>query len=225
MGAIVNSIVVVITSLIGLLIGQRIPEKMNRAIMQGIGLVVITSGVSRAVNGVNTLVLILSMVIGIVIGEGLDIHQCINLFIEKATKRLSGDKDQSEFTQAFMTATMLFCIGSMAIVGSLESGLTGDNATLYTKSVIDGVSAALFSSSLGIGVLFASIPLLLYQGSLIVFAQLLAPILSDAVILEMTTVGSVLLIGMGLNMLDITDFKMMNFIPAIFLPILLMLFL
>ena len=225
MGAIVNSIVVVITSLIGLLIGQRIPEKMNRAIMQGIGLVVITIGISGAVNGVNTLVLILSMVIGIVIGEGLDIHQRINLFIEKATKRLSGDKDQSEFTQAFMTATMLFCIGSMAIVGSLESGLTGDNATLYTKSVIDGVSAALFSSSLGIGVLFASIPLLLYQGSLIVFAQLLAPILSDAVILEMTTVGSVLLIGMGLNMLDITDFKMMNFIPAIFLPILLMLFL
>lgn len=225
MGAIVNSIVVVITSLIGLLIGQRIPEKMNRAIMQGIGLVVITIGISGAVNGVNTLVLILSMVIGIVIGEGLDIHQCINLFIEKATKRLSGDKDQSEFTQAFMTATMLFCIGSMAIVGSLESGLTGDNATLYTKSVIDGISAVLFSSSLGIGVLFASIPLLLYQGSLIVFAQLLAPILSDAVILEMTTVGSVLLIGMGLNMLDITDFKMMNFIPAIFLPILLMLFL
>ena len=225
MGAIVNSIVVVITSLIGLLIGQRIPEKMNRAIMQGIGLVVITSGVSGAVNGVNTLVLILSMVIGIVIGEGLDIHQCINLFIEKATKRLSGDKDQSEFTQAFMIATMLFCIGSMAIVGSLESGLTGDNATLYTKSVIDGISAVLFSSSLGIGVLFASIPLLLYQGSLIIFAQLLAPILSDAVILEMTTVGSVLLIGMGLNMLDITDFKMMNFIPAIFLPILLMLFL
>lgn len=225
MGAIVNSIVVVITSLIGLLIGQRIPEKMNRAIMQGIGLVVITIGISGAVNGVNTLVLILSMVIGIVIGEGLDIHQRINLFIEKATKRLSGDKDQSEFTQAFMTATMLFCIGSMAIVGSLESGLTGDNATLYTKSVIDGISAVLFSSSLGIGVLFASIPLLLYQGSLIVFAQLLAPILSDAVILEMTTVGSVLLIGMGLNMLDITDFKMMNFIPAIFLPILLMLFL
>ena len=216
---------VVITSLIGLLIGQRIPEKMNRAIMQGIGLVVITIGVSGAVNGVNTLVLILSMVIGIVIGEGLDIHQRINLFIEKATKRLSGDKDQSEFTQAFMTATMLFCIGSMAIVGSLESGLTGDNATLYTKSVIDGISAVLFSSSLGIGVLFASIPLLLYQGSLIIFAQLLAPILSDAVILEMTTVGSVLLIGMGLNMLDITDFKMMNFIPAIFLPILLMLFL
>lgn len=225
MGAIVNSIVVVITSLIGLLIGQRIPEKMNRAIMQGIGLVVITIGVSGAVNGVNTLVLILSMVIGIVIGEVLDIHQRINLFIEKATKRLNGDKDQSEFTQAFMTATMLFCIGSMAIVGSLESGLTGDNATLYTKSVIDGISAVLFSSSLGIGVLFASIPLLLYQGSLIVFAQLLAPILSDAVILEMTTVGSVLLIGMGLNMLDITDFKMMNFIPAIFLPILLMLFL
>lgn len=224
MGAVINSIVVVVASIIGLIIGQRIPEKMNRAIMQGIALVVLTIGISGAVNGQNTLVLILSMVIGIVIGEGLDIHQRINSFIDRVTKRLSGDKDQSQFTQAFMTATMLFCIGSMAIVGSLESGLVGDNGTLYTKSVIDGISAILFSSSFGIGVVFSAIPLLLYQGGLILFAQLLAPVLSDPVILEMTTVGSVLLIGMGLNMLELTEFKMMNFIPAIFMPILLMFF-
>lgn len=225
MGAIVNSVVVILASALGLIIGQRIPEKMNSAIMQGIGLVVVSIGISGVVNGENTLVLILSMVIGILIGEGIDIHKRINNFIDNMTKRFSGDKDQSQFTQAFMTATMLFCIGSMAIVGSLESGLTGDNATLYTKSVIDGISAILFSSSLGIGVIFSAIPLLLYQGGLILFAQLLAPLLSGAVILEMTTVGSVLLIGMGFNMLNLTDFKMMNFIPAIFIPILLMLFL
>lgn len=225
MGAIVNSIVVIVTSAIGLIIGQRIPEKMNLAIMQGIGLVVVSIGISGVVNGENTLVLILSMVLGILIGEGIDIHQRINEFIDKMTRRFSGDKDQSQFTQAFMTATMLFCIGSMAIVGSLESGLTGDNATLYTKSVIDGISAILFSSSLGIGVIFSAIPLLLYQGALVLFAQLLAPLLSAAVILEMTTVGSVLLIGMGLNMLNLTDFKMMNFIPAIFVPMLLLQFL
>ena len=225
MGAIVNSVVVVLASAIGLIIGQRIPEKMNLAIMQGIGLVVVSIGISGVVDGDNTLVLILSMVIGIIIGEGIDIHERINNAINKVTKRFSGDKDQSQFTQAFMTATMLFCIGSMAIVGSLESGLTGDNATLYTKSVIDGISAILFSSSLGIGVIFSAIPLLLYQGSLVLFAQLLAPLLSAAVILEMTTVGSVLLIGMGLNILNLTDFKMMNFIPAIFIPIILVPFL
>ena len=225
MGAIVNSVVVVLASAIGLIIGQRIPEKMNLAIMQGIGLVVVSIGISGVVDGDNTLVLILSMVIGIIIGEGIDIHERINNAINKVTKRFSGDKDQSQFTQAFMTATMLFCIGSMAIVGSLESGLTGDNATLYTKSVIDGISAILFSSSPGIGVIFSAIPLLLYQGGLVLFAQLLAPLLSAAVILEMTTVGSVLLIGMGLNMLNLTDFKMMNFIPAIFIPIILVPFL
>lgn len=225
MGAIVNSVVVILASAIGLIIGQRIPEKLNLAIMQGIGLVVVSIGISGVVEGDNTLVLILSMVIGILIGEGIDIHERINNAINKVTKRFSGDKDQSQFTQAFMTATMLFCIGSMAIVGSLESGLTGDNATLYTKSVIDGISAILFSSSLGIGVIFSAIPLLLYQGGLVLFAQLLAPLLSAAVILEMTTIGSVLLIGMGLNMLNLTDFKMMNFIPAIFIPIILVPFL
>lgn len=225
MGAIVNSVVVILTSAIGLIIGQRIPEKLNLAIMQGIGLVVVSIGISGVVDGDNTLVLILSMVIGILIGEGIDIHQRINNFIDKMTTRFSGDTDQSQFTQAFMTATMLFCIGSMAIVGSLESGLTGDNGTLYTKSVIDGISAILFSSSLGVGVIFSAIPLLFYQGGLVLFAQFLAPLLSDAVILEMTTVGSVLLIGMGLNMLKLTDFKMMNFIPAIFIPILLVQFL
>ena len=225
MGAIVNSVVVILASAMGLIIGQRIPEKLNLAIMQGIGLVVASIGISGVVGGDNTLVLILSMVIGILIGEGIDIHERINNAINKVTKRFSGDKDQSQFTQAFMTATMLFCIGSMAIIGSLESGLTGDNATLYTKSVIDGISAVLFSSSLGIGVIFSAIPLLLYQGGLVLFAQLLAPLLSAAVILEMTTVGSVLLIGMGLNMLNLTDFKMMNFIPAIFIPIILVPFL
>lgn len=110
----------------------------------------------------------------------------------------------------------------MAIVGSLESGLLGDNSTLYTKSVLDGISAILLSSTLGIGVAFSSVPLFIYQGGLILFAQFLAPFLKDAVIIEMTTIGSLLLIAMGLNMLDITDIKVMNFVPAVFLPILFM---
>lgn len=119
---------------------------------------------------------------------------------------------------------MLFCIGSMAIVGSLESGLIGDNSTLYTKSVLDGVSSILLTSTFGIGVAFSSIPLLFYQGGLILFAQFLAPLLHDAMVIEITTIGSLLLIGMGLNLLEITEIKIMNFVPAVFLPILFMQF-
>lgn len=224
MGAIVNSVVVILAGFLGLLIGQRIPERLNRALMQGVGLVVLTIGISGAIKGKETLVLIASMVIGIMIGEGIDINGWINRLMDRLSVNSKVDGNQSQTTQAFLSATMLFCIGSMAIVGSLESGLVGDNSTLYTKSVIDGISAILLSSSLGVGVIFSSIPLILYQGGLILFAQILAPLLSEAVILEMTTVGSVLLIGMGLNMLNITEIKVMNFVPAVFLPILLMQF-
>lgn len=224
MGAIVNSVVVILAGFLGLLIGQRIPERLNRALMQGVGLVVLTIGISGAIKGKETLVLIASMVIGIMIGEGIDINGRINRLMDRLSVNSKIDGNQSQTTQAFLSATMLFCIGSMAIVGSLESGLVGDNSTLYTKSVIDGISAILLSSSLGVGVIFSSIPLILYQGGLILFAQILAPLLSDAVIVEMTTVGSVLLIGMGLNMLNITEIKVKNFVPAVFLPILLMQF-
>lgn len=224
MGAIVNSVVIVLASLLGLVIGRKIPETLNETLMQGIGLIILTIGISGAIQGENKLVLIASMVIGIIIGESIDIDGKVNRFVQQISSRFKGEGDQSQVTQAFLSATMLFCIGSMAIVGSLESGLVGDNSTLYTKSIIDGISSILLTSSLGIGVIFSSIPVLLYQGALILFAQFLAPLLSDAAILEMTTVGSVLLIGMGLNLLKITDIKMMNFVPAIFLPILFMLF-
>ena len=225
MGAIVNSAVIIIASLIGLVIGQRIPERFNTSIMQGIGLVVLTIGISGAIKGEDTLVLILSMVFGIIIGEMLKIDYRVNRLVNQLTTRMKHQENNNQISEAFLTATMLFCIGSLAIIGSLESGLTGDNSMLYMKSVLDGISSLLFSSTLGIGVMLSSVPVLIYQGGLILFAQLLAPLLNDAVILEMTTVGSVLLIGMGLNMLGITEFKIMNFVPAIFIPIIILSFL
>lgn len=224
MGAIVNSVLIIIGSLFGLLMGQRIPERLNKALMQGIGLVVLTIGITGAIQGQNSLVMILSMVFGILIGEGIDIHAYVNRLVDWVSKKFTKNDEENTFSQGFLSATMLFCIGSMAIVGSLESGLIGDNSTLYTKSILDGVSAILFSSTLGIGVALSSVPVLIYQGALILFSQLLAPLLHDAVILEITTIGSVLLIGMGLNLLEITNIEIMNFIPAIFLPILFMQF-
>ena len=222
MGAIVNSVVILLGSLLGLLMGQRIPERINKALMQGVALVVLSIGITGIMQGGNSMVMILSMVIGNLIGEGIDFNAYVNRFVDWLSAKFQKGGTQSTFSQGFLSASMLFCIGSMAIVGSLESGLIGDNSTLYTKSVLDGISSVLLSSTLGIGVAFSSVPLLLYQGGMILFAQFLAPFLNDAVIIEMTTIGSLLLIAMGLNMLDITDIKVMNFVPAVFLPILFM---
>lgn len=158
MGAVVNSLVIIIASFIGLIVGQRISESLNRALMQGIGLVVITIGISGAIQGENILILITSMVIGILIGESLDIHGKVNQIVHRFGMKLKRNSDQSQLTQGFLSATMLFCIGSMAVVGSLESGLTGNNITLFTKTAIDGVSSILLASSLGVGVIFSSIP-------------------------------------------------------------------
>ena len=222
MGAVVNSVVVLVGSLVGLFMGQRIPERINKTLMQGIALVVLSIGITGILQGGDSMIMILSMVVGILIGEGIDFNAYMNRFVEWLSAKFERGGTQSTFSQGFLSASMLFCIGSMAIVGSLESGLLGDNSTLYTKSVLDGISAILLSSTLGIGVAFSSVPLFIYQGGLILFAQFLAPFLKDAVIIEMTTIGSLLLIAMGLNMLDITDIKVMNFVPAVFLPILFM---
>lgn len=224
MGAIVNSVVIVIGSLLGLVIGQRLPEKLNKALMQGIALVVLTIGISGAIQGENTLVMILAIVIGTIIGEVIDIDDRVDKAVHSFSHKLQKGEDGNRIAQGFLSATMLFCIGSMAIVGSLESGLIGDNTTLYTKSVLDGIAAILLTSSLGIGVILSSGPVLVYQGVIILFAQFLVPYLQDAAIIEMTSVGSVLLIGMGLNILEITDIKIMNMVPAIFIPILLVQF-
>ena len=222
MGAVVNSVVVLVGSLVGLFMGQRIPERINKSLMQGIALVVLSIGITGILQGGDSMIMILSMVVGILIGEGIDFNAYVNRFVEWLSAKFERGGTQSTFSQGFLSASLLFCIGSMAIVGSLESGLLGDNSTLYTKSVLDGISAILLSSTLGIGVAFSSVPLFIYKGGLILFAQFLAPFLNDAVIIEMTTIGSLLLIAMGLNMLDITDIKVMNFVPAVFLPILFM---
>lgn len=224
MGAIVNSAVVLIGSLFGLIIGQRLSVKLNKALMQGIGLVVLTIGISGAIKGEQALVMILSIVLGTLIGESIDIDHRVSEWVQKLSRRFQKNDDSSQLAQGFLSATMMYCIGSMAIVGSLESGLLGDHTTLYTKSVIDGITSILLSSSLGIGVALSSLPLLLYQGSLTLFAGLLAPFLQDAIILEMTSVGSILLIGMGLNILEITEIKIMNMVPAIIIPIIFMQF-
>lgn len=224
LGTIVNVIAILAGGVIGLLLKAGLPKRLEKSLMVALGLCTIYLGISGLSEGENTLVLILSMVFGTLIGELLDLDKRINdlgMYIQEKFRKLSGGGNIAE---GFVSASLLFCVGAMAIVGSMQSGLTGNHETLFAKSVLDFVAAILFASSFGIGVLFSAAFVLLYQGGITVIAILAAPLLSNAAVAEMSCVGALILIALGLNMVGISKFKVMNFVPAIFLPIIFLAF-
>lgn len=227
-GTLVNAAGILLGGGAGLLVRRLmrrgVPERFSDIVMKGIGLCTIYIAATGLLDGSKSLVMILSVVIGAVLGEWLDLDGKIRALSEKLEKKFSRQGDSS-FAQGFMAATLLFCVGTMAIKGSLDGGLRGDHATLYAKSVMDTISACIFSSTLGFGVLFSVVPVVLYQGTITLLASVAGPYLGDAVIAEMNTVGSLLLLGLSLDLLGIAHLKLMNYIPAMFLPILLCLFL
>lgn len=225
MGAIVNSLTIIVCGTIGMVFNTGISPRFHERLMQGVGLCVMTLGIAGVIQGQETIVMILSIVIGTLIGEALDFDRLVTKGVKSLEEKVKHLDQFKNLGQGFISASLIFCVGSMAILGSLESGLIGDNTTLYTKSILDGITAILLASSLGAGVILASVPVLVIQGSITLFAVFLEPLLPYAVITEVICVGSILLIGLGFNMLGITQLKILNFTPAIFLPMLLMLFL
>ncbi len=223
-GTIVNVIGVLGGGLVGLfihkLMNKGIPTRYSDRIMQGIGLCTIYIAAGSLLDGSKTLVTVLSMVLGAVIGELLDLDGRITRIGQKLEAKFGGN-GQGSFVQGFLSATLLFCVGTMAILGSLDAGLRNDHATLLAKSVIDTISACIFASTLGLGVLFSAVPLFLYQSGITLLSSVVGPYLTEGVIAEMNTVGSLLLLGLSLDLLGIKKLKLMNYIPAIFLPILL----
>ena len=220
-GVFVNSVAVIVGCGIGLLLGKAVPKRMGKLIMQGIALVIIYIGIHEALKGQNTLVLILSMVLGAVVGELLDLDDKLNKFANRLERRFKKDGQQGSFAEAFVTTTVIMCTGTLAVLGPLQATLNGDNSTIFAKTTLDFISSIIFGSTMGIGVALTSISLFVYQGFFALAGTLLAPVLSDYTIAEITCAGSVLLIGMGLNMLGLTKLKMMNLLPAVFMPILL----
>lgn len=224
MGVIVNAVVVLICGIIGIGLKAGIPERFNERIMHGIGLCVVVLGIVGVMTVENTIVMIISVLLGAITGEALRLEERLKISVQKIEEKVQHNKRFSNLGEGFIAATMIFCVGSMAIVGSLESGLLGNHSTLYAKSILDGIVSVLLGSSLGAGVILSSIPILVYQGGIMLFANTMAPYLGDAVINEVVVVGSLLLIGLGLNMLDITELKIMNYVPAMFFPIIIMQF-
>lgn len=226
LGTIVNTLAVIVGSTLGLIFRRGIPERISDAMMKGLGICTIFIGIDGAFQGENTLVMILSMVIGIVIGEGIDIDRHVNSAVMALENRFIKKKDNQQHTisEGIITSSLLFCVGSMTIVGCLNAGLQNDMTMLYTKSTLDLCSSMVFASTLGIGVLLSSVVVLVYQGGLTLLASLLAPLLTTTVINEMTCVGSLLIIITGFNLMGITKIKLMNYLPAMFLPIILCIF-
>lgn len=231
-GTTVNALAILLGSAVGLGIAQlakRLPgnsgqlgQRLQNITMQGVALCVLLIGISGSLAGKNPLITIFSMVIGALIGELLDLDRRMYALgdkIQKISERFSISGTAS-ISEGFVTASLLFCVGAMAIVGSLQDGLTGDHSTLFAKSLLDGISAVVYASSLGIGVAISAVAVFLYQGMIALLASLLSPLLGDAVIAEMTCVGSLLIIALAFNMLGISKIKVMNLTPACLLPIL-----
>ena len=219
LGTIVNAVSVVAGALIGLLLGKAIPERLGDSVMKGLALCTLLIAISGLGDGKNPLITIFSMVIGVLIGEGLDLASRMDRLAEKLQSAF-GKQGGGNITEGFITSSLLFCVGAMTIMGSLQSGLSCDHSTLYTKSIMDFCSSVIFASSLGIGVALSSVSVFMIQGSIAVLASFVAPYLQTA-IGEMNCVGSLLLLALGMNLLGVTKIRVMNYVPAIFLPILL----
>lgn len=215
-GVLVNTATVLIGSLIGLLFKRGIPKKVTDAVMLGIGLCTLYIGISGALKGENTLILIGSIVLGAIIGTAIDIDKRLNALGELIGRRFKkADGGTVSVAEGFVTASLLFCIGAMTIVGSLDAGLTGDNRTIFIKSLLDLVSAIVLSVSLGVGVIFSAAFVLLFQGALVLLAQYLAPVLTTSAINELTCAGSLIIVALGLNIIGVTKIKVANYLPAI----------
>lgn len=212
-GTLVNAAVVLLGSGLGLLLRRGFAERYQITVMQGLGLAVLLIGLEMALKTQNVLIVILSLVTGGLAGEWADIDARLNRFgnwLSEQTKGKYGD-----LGQGFVAASLIYCVGAMAIVGAIQDGLTGDATTLYAKSMLDGISSIVLTSAMGAGVALSSFSILLYQGTISLLAGQLSSVLSEAVIREMTAVGGVLIIGIALLMLEIKAIKVANLLPAI----------
>ena len=208
-------------------LGPRI-QTIVIIVMQGLALCVLYIGITGCLSGQNGLITILSMVFGTILGELLDLDlrmKQLGDWIQRKVARRMKPGATTSISEGFVTASLLYCVGAMGIVGAMQDGLVADHSTLFAKAILDGTSSILFAASLGIGVVFSAIAVFVYQGSISILASFLQPLLTDVVIGEMTCVGSLLILALGLNMLDLTKIKVMNMVPAIFMPILLCLWL
>ena len=219
LGVLVNTGAVLVGSLVGLLVNKGIPKRFSGAIMTALGLCTLFIGISGALQVESLIVLAVSLVLGVAAGTALKIDERLNHLGKKLEERFAapGDSDDKpSLAQGFVTGSVLFCVGAMAIVGSINSGLLGDHTIIYAKSTLDLVAAIMLTASLGKGVMFSAASVFVYQGLLVLLAQLLRPALDNPeMIAELGGVGSLIIVALGLNLIGIAKIKVADFLPAI----------
>lgn len=230
-GTIINAVLVVIGSLGGLLLKKAIPERLKNGMVQALALATMTIGITGIINasstvaeggklsGNYTILMVLSMAIGTLIGELIDIERRLDNMGQFFQKKFDSGNTNSTFAQGFVTASLVFCVGSMAILGSLNDGILHDPTILITKSLLDMIMSVVFASTLGIGVMFSTITIIVYQGLITLCASFLSPLLTQTVIEQMSFVGSILIMGIGFNFLYRPKLKLANMLPAMFIPL------
>ena len=230
LGTIVNVAGVIIGSLIGLLMRGGISKRFQDIFMHALGLSSMFIGVAGTVKGLlyisggaletrNSMLMIISMVAGAAVGEAINIENLLEQMGNSLKEKLKADS--SKFTEGFVTVSLIICVGAMAVVGSLQDGLTGDASMLYAKSALDTVLAMIFASAMGVGVIFSALPLAVYQGGITLFATVIEPILTQEAISNLSFVGSLLIFGVGVNLCFGKKFKVGNMLPALIFAILL----
>ncbi|HEU5138737.1 MAG TPA: DUF554 domain-containing protein [Bacillales bacterium] len=218
LGTIVNAAAILFGTFIGSFL-TKIPDRIKQTVTKAIALAVVVLGIKMALQGEQFLVVILSLAIGGVIGEWLDLEKRLNNIGYWLERKVGSRGEGGNVAKAFVTATLVFVVGALSILGALDSGLRQDHTILYTKAMLDGFFSILFTTTLGIGVLFSAVPVLIYEGGIALFAtqinQWVAPGLLDLFISEMTAVGGIMILAIGLNLLEITKIRTANLLPGL----------
>ncbi|MFI3238288.1 MAG: DUF554 domain-containing protein [Lachnospiraceae bacterium] len=222
LGTIVNVLAVVIGSVLGILFKSGMKEKYREILMTALGLAVLFVGLSGALDGLLEadavpMLYIVSLVVGSLLGTWIDIERRLESLGDFIEQKMKGS--ESNISQGFVTASLIYCVGTMAILGSIESGISSDHTTLYIKSMLDGVMSIILASSMGIGVMISSLSVLIYQGSITLFASVLQPFITVDMMREIGIVGGVLIFCLGLNILEFKKIKVGNMLPAIVVPV------
>ena len=213
---VINGVAILIGALIGNKVRGGISDRFRSILMQAMALAVMLIGILGAIKTTDALTVVICLAVGAVIGEGINIERRLENLGDGIKRKLKGA--EATFTEGFVSASLIFCVGAMAIVGSLDAGLRGEYSTILTKSLIDGITATVLASTLGIGVAFSGLAVFLYQGLITLLAGFLQPLLSDLIITEMSAVGGLLIFAIGLNMQGMTKIRVGNLLPAIFMP-------
>ena len=218
LGTLVNSGAILAGAAAGLLLRRGLPEKWQESIMQGVALCIIVIGVQMAFKSENIMVVIFSLVLGAIVGEGINIDAKLQSFGEWIGRKLIGRRDDGAakaIGEGFVAASLIYCVGAMAIIGSLQDGLKGDTTILFAKSTLDGIIAIILTANLGIGVALSAVSVLFYQGSLTLLAGVLEPVLTASILNEVTATGGVLIMAIGINMLKVVQIRISNLLPAV----------